>query len=534
MQLFADLLDALSYQPARNGKLRLIEDYLRHAPDPDRGYALAALCGELDLPNLKPAALRDMTMARVDPELFGWSYDYVGDLAETIALIWPGADLATHVPPRLSDVIERLRLSGRAEAMMLMAGWLDGLDATGRWALLKLAAGALRVGVSARLAKTALAGIGTVSLEEIEELWPQHEPPYTDLIKWMTGGERPAARNTLGFRPLMLSHPLDESDLGTLACRDFCAEWKWDGIRVQVAGGGGQSRLYSRAGEDISGAFPDLIEQVDFEAVLDGELLVAKPIDGEIEVASFNDLQQRLNRKKPSPALVLSNPAHVRLYDALIIGNEDLRPLPLRERRQRLEAWYGERSRPRFDLSPLIQFADWSELALLRADARAGGIEGLMLKRWESPYIAGRVKGHWFKWKRDALTIDAVLMYAQRGHGKRSSFYSDFTFGCWRPMVDETGAPGRELVPVGKAYSGFTDEELKKLDRWVRNNTVERFGPVRVLSPGLVAEFEFDSVHESTRHKSGLALRFPRFHRIRWDKPPNEADEVETLKKLMS
>ena len=210
MQLFADLLDALSYQPARNGKLRLIEDYLRHAPDPDRGYALAALCGELELPSLKPAALRDMTMARVDPELFGWSYDYVGDLAETIALIWPGTDNATHVPPRLSDVIERLRLSGRAEAMMLMAGWLDGLDATGRWALLKLAAGALRVGVSARLAKTALAGIGTVSLEEIEELWPQHEPPYTALISWVTGGEKPAARNTLGFRPLMLSHPIEE------------------------------------------------------------------------------------------------------------------------------------------------------------------------------------------------------------------------------------------------------------------------------------------------------------------------------------
>ena len=213
MQLFADLLDALSYQPARNGKLRLIEDYLRHAPDPDRGYALAALCGELELPSLKPAALRDMTMARVDPELFGWSYDYVGDLAETIALIWPVADGATHVPPRLSDVVERLRLSGRAEAMMLMSGWLDGLDATGRWALLKLAAGALRVGVSARLAKTALAGIGAVSLEEIEELWPQHEPPYTALISWVTGGDKPAARNTLGFRPLMLSHPIDEAGL---------------------------------------------------------------------------------------------------------------------------------------------------------------------------------------------------------------------------------------------------------------------------------------------------------------------------------
>src|SRR5262245_51552321 len=302
MQLFADLLDALSYQPARNGKLRLIEDYLRHAPDPDRGYALAALCGELELPSLKPAALRDMTIARVDPELFGWSYDYVGDLAETIALIWPVTEQTRHAPPRLSDVVERLRLAGRAEAMILMADWLDELDATGRWALLKLAAGALRVGVSARLAKTALCAIGTVSLEEIEELWPQHEPPYLDLIQWAMGGEKPAARNTLGFRPLMLSHPIEEAEFANLAPHDFCTEWKWDGIRVQIAAGAGQTRLYSRAGEEISDAFPDLIDAVDFDAVLDGELLVAQPSNGAVEIASFNDLQQRLNRKKPPAA----------------------------------------------------------------------------------------------------------------------------------------------------------------------------------------------------------------------------------------
>lgn len=530
MQLFADLLDALSYQPARNGKLALIADYLKRAPDPDRGYALAALCGEMSLPGVKPAALREMVQVRVDPELFGWSYDYVGDLAETIALIWP-ADTAHHAPPRLSDVVERLRLSGRSEAMMLMAGWLDGLDPTGRWALLKLAAGALRVGVSARLAKTALATLGTVTLEEIEEVWPQHAPPYAEIFTWIGGGAKPAARNVLGFRPLMLSHPVEEGDLANLAPRDFCAEWKWDGIRVQIAAAGaGQARLYSRAGEEITAAFPDLIDQLDFDAVLDGELLVARKSDDGVEIAPFNDLQQRLNRKKPSAALLISNPAHVRLYDVLSIGGEDLRPLPLRERRARLEMWYGERPRPRLDLSPLIAFADWDELSRLRADARSAGIEGLMLKRWESPYIAGRVKGHWFKWKRDALTIDAVLMYAQRGHGKRSSFYSDFTFGCWRPADDG----GRELVPVGKAYSGFTDEELKKLDRFVRANTVERYGPVRVLTPALVAEFEFDSVHPSTRHKSGLALRFPRFHRIRWDKPADEADEVETLRKLIA
>src|SRR5262245_19496205 len=230
MQLFADLLDALSYQPARNGKLALIADYLKHAPDPDRGYALAALCGEMSVPGVKPAALREMVSARVDPELFGWSYDYVGDLAETIALIWPPDAAKAHEPPCLSDVVERLRLAARSDAMMLMAGWLDGLDPTGRWALLKLAAGALRVGVSGRLAKAALAAIGTVSLEDIEELWPQHEPPYGALIQWIAGGDKPAARNTLGFRPLMLSHPLDESELGALGCHDFCAEWKWDGI----------------------------------------------------------------------------------------------------------------------------------------------------------------------------------------------------------------------------------------------------------------------------------------------------------------
>jgi DNA ligase-1 len=470
----------------------------------------------------------------MDPQLFRWSYDYVGDLAETIALIWPADAAARHPPPRLGEVIERLRLAQRAEAMMLMAGWLDGLDPNGRWALLKLSAGALRVGVSARLAKTALAALGSVALEEIEEIWPQHEPPYTDIFAWIGGGERPAARNVLGFRPLMLAHPIDESEFANLAPHDFAAEWKWDGIRVQIAaeggsGGPGQARLYSRAGEEITASFPDLVAALDFDAVLDGELLVARPGADGLDVAPFNDLQQRLNRKKPNAALLAANPAHVRLYDVLSIGGDDLRPLPLRARRARLESWFAERPRPRLDLSPLIAFADWPDLARLRADARSSGIEGLMLKRWESPYLAGRVKGHWFKWKRDALTIDAVLMYAQRGHGKRSSFYSDFTFGCWRPTEDG----GRDLVPVGKAYSGFTDAELKHLDKWVRANTVERFGPVRVLIPALVAEFAFDSVQASTRHKSGLALRFPRFHRIRWDKPAVEADDVEALKRLM-
>ena len=295
---------------------------------------------------------------------------------------------------------------------------------------------------------------------------------------------------------------------------------------MQLVAGPKGHRLFSRSGDEVGGAFPEILAAArPLDAVLDGELLVAR--DG--VVAPFNDLQQRLNRKQPTAKLLAEQPAHVRLYDLLILAGEDLRPLPLAERRRRLEQWYRDTRPDRMDLSPVIPFADWEELRRLRAEARAAAIEGLMLKRLDSAYLAGRPKGPWFKWKRDALTVDAVMMYAQRGHGKRSSFYSDYTFGCWTAAA--TGE--RQLVPVGKAYSGFTDAELKRLDKWVRDHTTERFGPVRAVEPGLVFEVAFDAVQRSTRHKSGLALRFPRINRIRWDKPFTEADEVETLAKLL-
>jgi DNA ligase-1 len=299
------------------------------------------------------------------------------------------------------------------------------------------------------------------------------------------------------------------------------AEWKWDGIRVQAVHQGGEKRLFSRTGDDISSSFPDVVESIPEGAVLDGELLVVR--DG--EVAPFNDLQQRLGRKSVTPTMLKSHPAHIRLYDMLFEGCEDLRALPFIERRARLEAWHAAKGPPRTDISGIIDFGSISELEKLWAGARETGIEGLMLKRRDSPYIAGRPKGHWFKWKRAPLTLDAVLMYAQRGSGKRSSYYSDYTFGAWRN--GDGGEP--ELVPVGKSYFGFTDEELKQLDRWVRNHTVKSFGPVRQVEPKLVFEVAFDSVHRSTRHKSGVAMRFPRIHRIRWDKPAAEADRLETL-----
>jgi DNA ligase 1 len=524
VQTFARLLDALSFEAARNAKLRLIETYLRATPDPDRGWALAALTGDLDFPAAKPALLRGFGQEKIGAELFALSYDYVGDLAETLALIWE-TDPAAGPPPSLGEVVETLQRATRAQTPAILKRWLDALDSTGRWALLKLLTGALRVGVSARLAKQAAANLGGQPVDAVEEIWHGLAPPYRPLFDWLLHeAPRPSSNADGAFLPPMLANPIDRTELDTLDPAHFRAEWKWDGIRVQIAASGGVKRLYSRAGEDISAAFPDIVEAIDFEGVFDGELLVRR----EEAVAPFNDLQQRLNRKSVTPRMLREHPAHVRLYDVLWLDGLDLRPLAFDARRVRLEAWVASKPRRRFDLSPLVSFQDWAHLADLRSTVRHDGVEGLMLKRGDSAYLPGRPKGPWFKWKRDPMLADCVLMYAQRGHGKRSSFYSDFTFGCWR----ETDGR-RELAPVGKAYFGFTDEELRWLDKWVRDHTTNRFGPVREVTQELVLEVAFDGIARSARHKSGVALRFPRIHRIRRDKPASEADTVDDLLRLL-
>ncbi|MEL6291870.1 MAG: cisplatin damage response ATP-dependent DNA ligase, partial [Pseudomonadota bacterium] len=419
-------------------------------------------------------------------------------------------------------VVETLREVSRARAPEVVSRLLDGLGASERYALLKLATGGLRVGVSARLAKTALAQAFAQPLDDIEEIWHGLKPPYDDLFAWLRGDdERPDVSGAPVFRPMMLANPLEAPDWDALNAAEFAAEWKWDGIRVQLAAVGRETRLYSRTGDDIGKSFPDLLDGFDFEAVLDGELLVVR--DG--VVAPFNDLQQRLNRKSVSAKMLLNYPAQIRFYDALMLGGEDLRSLSFRDRRARLEAWHADAKPPRSDLSTLVPFESKDQLKETWETTRGIGIEGLMLKRLESPYLQGRPKGHWFKWKRAPLTLDCVMMYAQRGSGRRSSYHSDFTFGVWRP----TDSGDLEIVPVGKAYSGYTDAELLELDRWVRKHTTDRFGPVRAVEPGLVLEIAFDAVQHSARHKSGVAMRFPRIHRIRWDKPADEADHLDTL-----
>jgi DNA ligase 1 len=630
MNRFAELLDRLAYEPGRNNKLRLITSYFREVEDPDRGYALAALTGALSFKHAKPGLIRDLIADRTDPVLFALSYDYVGDLSETVALMWPKrldhressllgypppqppdqvrgrlspargegaaqspepalrknskAEVALAAPPSvpsplaalagegqgggyreqdahddhpphhrhnnpppppppltLTEVVTTLRTLGKTELPNRLARWLDELDETGRWALLKLVTGAMRIGISARLAKTAAAAFGDKDPHDVELMWPGLVPPYLDLFAWLEGrAEKPVDLDPTPFRPVMLAHAIENTDFATLSAADFIAEWKWDGIRVQAVSGRDArghmvARLYSRSGEDITKSFPDLLPSLHLPGAIDGELLVLR--DGRVQ--TFNVLQQRLNRKIVSSQLMKEYPIHLRAYDLLGDDSNDLRELPFVERRARLETFVKRLDDPRIDLSPTIAFDSWDTLTAARKNPAGAGagedseaVEGVMLKRRDAAYLPGRPKGQWWKWKRDPHIIDAVLMYAQRGHGKRSSYYSDYTFGVWT-----SGEDGEQLVPVGKAYFGFTDEELLQIDRFVRRHTVEKFGPVRhvVHEPdqGLVLEVAFEGLARSPRHKSGVAMRFPRINRLRWDKPPREADRLETLERML-
>jgi len=538
MHSFATLLEQLQLTHSRNAKIRLLNDYPRSVPDPSRGWALAAITGGIAISSLKAGSLRELARKKFDPVLFDLSYAYIGDLAETISLMWPQTERAD-AAPELSEIVETLKGASRADGLRCTETWLDTLNPSGRWALLKLITGSMRIGVSARLARQALADFGQVEAADIEDIWHSLVPPYTALFAWLEGREpKPPSSAPASFRPPMLAHPLldkaeriagDEQALASVSPDIFAAEWKWDGVRVQLVSDGGVRRLYTRSGDDISTAFPEITDSADFSAALDGELLIRTPGGG---IAPFNELQKRLNRKTASVKEIAARPALLRTYDLLYEDGADLRRLPFIERRRRLERFIVSRPHTHMDISVLIPFDGPTALEALRAQPPVREIEGVMLKRWDSPYIAGRPSGQWYKWKRDPFLIDAVLMYAQRGHGRRSGLYSDFTFGLWR-----RSASHEELTAVGKAYFGFTDEELRQLDRYVREYEQERFGPVRsvIATPdkGLVLEIAFEGVQRSRRHRSGLAMRFPRIHRIRWDTPPHEADQLDTLSGML-
>ena len=527
---FSNLLDDLYFTNSNLAKEAILADYLHSQPDPDRGWALAAIGGTLSFDLFKRGLVKSLMEERMDPYLFQLSRHYVGEMSETVALAWPSSEDAIRLNrlPDLHEVIEEFTVRDKAGIRAYLIDLLDNMTPKERWALLKLGTRGLRIGMSARTVKKTLANMAEVDVGVIEELWHGLTPPYESLFAWIGGeADMPDISEVLTYSPVMLSHPIDEDkDLSGLSPDTHIAEWKWDGIRVQLAGLKGERAIYSRTGDDISAAFPDLAATINWDAVIDGELLVRVPAEDN-RIGSFNDLQQRLGRKKPSKRLMTEYPAHLIAYDIISEGGVSFRNHTLDERRDKLEAFLNGLESERYSLSETLEWNTVEDLAALREEAAAseGLKEGLMIKRRDSSYVAGRPKHAWYKWKRDPFLLDAVLMYAQRGTGKRSSFYSDYTFGLWGP--EDT------LLPIGKAYFGFTDEELKELDKWIRNHKQKRFGPVQEVDKELVFEVAFDSAQTSSRHKSGYALRFPRINRIRWDKPAHEADRIEALEPLV-
>lgn len=531
MRRFAELYQRLDRSTAILEKKRALIDYLHGATPADAAWALWLLSGgKIGGAKAKIAGngeLREwISQSSATPAwLVDDCYDQVGDLAETLALLLD--DPAQHTTDvALCEWIEH-RLLGVANAPMqarravVTQAWRE-LPFAQRLVFNKLLTGSLRVGVSQGLVQQALAEFSGVDIARIaQRMLGSWSPTPAFLATLLSPEEQPGDRASP--YPFFLASPLEAAVelLGTP--QDWLIEWKWDGIRLQLIRRDAEVALWSRGEERLDGRFPEIEQaaaQWTRDAVIDGELLAWRDDDAPLP---FTALQTRIQRRKPGAKTLADTPVRVLAYDLLELDGEDLRARPLRERRARLEALLAAHPHPRIALSPQLQPGDWRDAHTLREQARQRGVEGCMLKRLESPYQVGRKRGDWWKWKIDPLTIDAVLIYAQSGHGRRSTLYTDYTFALW---------DGEALVPVAKAYSGLNDAEILQLDRWIRAHTLERFGPVRSVTPHHVFELGFEAVNMSTRHKSGIAVRFPRILRWRHDKPIAQADHLHALRAL--
>lgn len=532
MRRFAALYQALDRSTATLDKRAALAAYFREAPPRDAAWALYLLSGgKITSARRKIAATGELrawvaTASDTPPWLVEASYEQVGDLAETLALLIP--DPFQAAPDRgLADWIEEILvpISNRDEAerrAVVVDAWL-GLRFDERLVFNKLLTGALRVGVSQRMVQQALAEMSGVPIARIaQRMLGEWVPSPTFLSTLLSPEVLPGDREQP--YPFFLASPLDGDPAQLGPVDDWLIEWKWDGIRVQLIRRGGQVALWSRGEERLDGRFPEVEAAalaLETDCVLDGELLAWQT--GAQVPMPFSALQTRIQRRKPGPKWLAEAPVRMQVYDLLEVHGEDLREHPQRARRHQLETLLSRHPQTTLGVSCLIDAASWEDAAALRAESRDRGVEGFMLKRANAPYQSGRRRGDWWKWKVDPLTIDAVLLYAQAGHGRRSTLYTDYTFGVW---------DGETLVPVAKAYSGLDDKEILALDRWLRAHTRERFGPVRSVEPVQVFELGFEGVNLSKRHKSGVALRFPRILRWRLDKPAAEADQLDALKAL--
>ncbi|MGR3563976.1 MAG: ATP-dependent DNA ligase [Heliomarina sp.] len=526
MKRFAKLFREIDGSTKTTVKVAALASYFQEAPDDDRLWTIALFSGRRPKRAITTTRLREWAAEKAGLPLWLLEecYPVVGDLAETIALLLPEPDAALDLS--LTEWINRLRdLAQQPEETrktIILDAW-DKLDTTERFLFNKLITGGFRIGVSQKLMTRALSqATGKPEPELAHRLmgnWTPDDTSWHDLIESEDGStddSRPY--------PFYLAYALEDEPDSLGSPEHWHAEWKWDGIRGQLILRGGEQYLWSRGEELITDTFPEFSRAKDFVpegTVLDGEILVWN--DGP---EPFNALQKRLGRKSVSRKMLSDLPVVLYAYDLLEFAGEDMRQRPLEDRRAKLATIFDQLPEEApLRLSPRLPFAAWDELGELRETARDNRAEGLMLKRNDSPYLAGRKKGDWWKWKLAPLTIDAVMIYAQSGSGRRANLFTDFTFAVWN---------GNDLVPFTKAYSGLSDEEFRKITAWVRKNTQQRFGPVRQVTPEHVFEIAFEGIHASPRHKSGVALRFPRISRWRQDKPLQEANTLDDLKEMLA
>lgn len=511
-------------------KVEILYEFFKKQEAIENAWALFFLTGRKLKKVLKSSELRQLLQKKC--ELPHWlveeSYAAVGDLAECVSLLWPARRESGNqsLSRWVNDWAQKIQTAQRSERLDRFEHYLDQLSSFEVFIFSKMITGGLRVGVSKKICIKALAQLSGLSEEIIMQRllgdWPVSQEFFSELLK----PESDYFDQNQKFYPFYLASPLEKNPETLGAARDWLFEWKWDGIRCQVIKREDSVFLWSRGEEILNDAFPELVEalrEYSQSFVLDAELMSGC----KNTVGSFQDLQKRLNRKKPSNKFCKENPCHLRVYDVLEFENQDLRQQDLRCRRQKLTedlaGVFGEQSP--LTMSESFEFSDWSSADKQRLLARQYGAEGFMLKRKSSVYLSGRVRGDWFKWKLEPHTMDAVMIYAQAGHGRRAGLYTDYSFALWQ---------GTQLVPVAKAYSGLSDQEINELDAWIKKNTRERFGPVRSVNPELVFEIGFEGIAESKRHKSGVAVRFPRILRWRKDKKSEEADRLEGIKKLIT
>ncbi len=528
MRRFAALFESLDSTTSTLAKIEAMRAYFEAADPADAAWAIYVMMGRRAKRSVGPALLRAWLLE--EASLPGWliaeTYASVGDLAETIALLIPdelssmsGPDVS--LTEWLTSRIQPLTQLDEIQKRRLIVGWWHELPYRECFLVNKLLTGALRVGVSRSLVTRALA-------DHLQQ--PRAQIERALMGDWQPGAKfwGQLARNEANLQishpyPFYLASPLEgpPERLGEL--ESWLVEWKWDGIRGQIVCRGLQCVLWSRGEEIITERFPEIVDAASLlpaGTVIDGEILAGT---GDV-VLPFSKLQQRIGRRKLTSRILREIPAQFVAYDLLELDGQDWRVRSLRERRARLERLLLDTSAPALLLSPAVAADSWDELVRVRDSARARGVEGLMLKQWNSLYGSGRQRGAWWKWKVDPFVVDAVLMYAAPGHGRRSNLYTDYTFGVWREG---------ELVPIAKAYSGLTDEEIRRLDAWIRRNTKERFGTVRSVEPTHLFELAFEGIASSSRHKSGIALRFPRMVRWRTDKPVSEANTLADLHRTL-